>query len=350
MVAAAMSATTWNPVTSTGLRMDGERVFLLDQRRLPDEERWVDATDPAVMEDCIRTLAVRGAPLTGVAAALCLGLLVRSRCTPDVFRAEAARLRAARPTAVNLMAAVDRLLAAAQGDDLTGVDAVAMDVFVDDVARAEAMAEHGAALIEDGDGLVTHCNTGGLATVGVGTALGVIIRAHEQGKRVHVYVDETRPLLQGGRLTAWELRRLHIPHTLITDSMAALVLRSGRARRVFVGSDRVARNGDFANKVGTYALAVVSAHHQVPFHPVAPWTTVDLACADGGAIPIEQRDGDEVRGASGSFGTVRWCPPETEAFNPSFDVTPVTLVTSLVTDRGVFSQDDLRRGALTRLA
>ncbi len=344
-----MTATTWNPVTSTGLRMDGERVFLLDQRRLPDEERWVDATDPAVMEDCIRTLAVRGAPLIGVAAAMCLGLLVRSRCTPSVFRAEAARLRASRPTAVNLMAAIDRLLAAADDDDLSRVDAVAMDVFVDDVARADAMAEHGAALIEDGDGLVTHCNTGGLATVGVGTALGVIIRAHQQGKRVHVYVDETRPLLQGGRLTAWELRRHHIPHTLITDSMAALVLRSGRASRVFVGSDRVARNGDFANKVGTYALAVVSAHHHVPFHPVAPWTTVDLACVDGDAIPIEQRDGDEVRGASGSFGTVRWCPRETEAFNPSFDVTPVTLVTSLVTDRGVFSQDDLRRGALTRL-
>lgn len=332
-----------------GLRMDGERVFLLDQRALPDEERWVDATDPAVMIDCIKTLAVRGAPLIGVAAAMCLGLLVRGGCDAATFRATAARLRAARPTAVNLMAAVDRLLAAAAGDELAGVDAVALDVFDDDVARCDAMADHGAALIEDGTGIVTHCNTGGLATVGVGTALGAIHRAHAQGKRVHVYVDETRPLLQGGRLTAWELRHLGIPHTLITDSMAALVLRAGRASRVFVGSDRVARNGDFANKVGTYALAVAAAHHHVPFHPVAPWTTVDLGCPDGDAIPIEQRDGDEVRGAAGSFGSVRWCPRETEVFNPAFDVTPVALVASLVTDRGVFSRDDLRRGALGAL-
>jgi methylthioribose-1-phosphate isomerase len=350
MVRAVMStSSSWAPRTSMGLRMDGERLLLLDQRRLPDDERWVDATDPVVMEDCIRTLAVRGAPLLGVAAALCLGLLVRAGSTPRAFREAAARLRAARPTAVNLMAAIDRLTAAAPGDDLAGVDAVAMDVFVDDVARCDAMAAHGAALIADGDGVITHCNTGGLATVGVGTALGVIRRAHEEGRRVHVYVDETRPLLQGGRLTAWELRRLGIPHTLITDSMAALILRDGRAQRVFVGSDRVARNGDFANKVGTYALAVVAAHHQVPFHPVAPWTTVDLGCPDGAAIPIEQRDGDEVRGAAGSFGAVRWCPRETDAYNPSFDVTPAALVTSLVTDRGVFSADDLRRGALAAL-
>lgn len=339
----------WHPVTSMALRMDGERLLLLDQRRLPDEERWVDATDPAVMEDCIRTLAVRGAPLIGVAAALCLGLLARAGCAPGALRDAAARLRAARPTAVNLMAGIDRVLAAAPGDDLSGVGPVALDVFLDDVARCDAMAAHGAALIEDGDGVITHCNTGGLATVGVGTALGVIRRAHEGGKRVHVYVDETRPLLQGGRLTAWELRRLGIPHTLITDSMAAVVLRAAKARRVFVGSDRVARNGDFANKVGTYSLAVAAAYHRVDFHPVAPWTTVDLACPDGDAIPIELRDADEVRGAAGSFGAVRWCPPETGAFNPAFDVTPASLVTSLVTDRGVFSRDDLRRGALGAL-
>jgi methylthioribose-1-phosphate isomerase len=331
------------------LRMDGERVLLLDQRRLPDEERWIDATEPAVMEDCIRTLAVRGAPLLGVAAALCLGLLARSGCSPEAFRSAAALLRAARPTAVNLMAAIDRLTGSLVDDELSGVDEVAMDVFLDDVARCEAMAQHGAALIEDGTGVITHCNTGGLATVGLGTALGVIHRAHAQGKRVHVYVDETRPLLQGGRLTAWELRHLGIPHTLITDSMAAVVLRAGRASRVLVGSDRVARNGDFANKVGTYSLAVAAAHHHVPFHPVAPWTTVDLSCPDGDAIPIEQRDPDEVRGASGSFGSVRWCPRETEAFNPSFDVTPVALVTSLVTDRGVFSREQLRAGALAAL-
>ena len=339
---------TWRAVTSTALEMDGDRVRILDQRALPDDERWIDATDPAVMEQCIRTLAVRGAPLLGVAAAMCLGLLARSGCSAGHFRDVAARLRAARPTAVNLMAAVDRLTGALVGDDLGPLPAVAMDVFDDDVDRCEAMATLGAALVQDGEGLITHCNAGGLATAGVGTALGVVIRAWELGKRVHVFVDETRPLLQGGRLTAWELRRAGVPHTLITDSMAALVLRDGRARRVFVGADRIARNGDFANKVGTYSLAVAAAHHGASFHPVAPFTTVDLACVDGAGIPIEERDGAEVRGASGAFGSVRWCPDASPVFNPSFDVTPVSLVTSMVTDRGVFTREALRDGALVR--
>lgn len=350
MVAPTMSTrTAWTPVTSMALRMDGERLWILDQRRLPDEERWIDATAVEVMDECIRTLAVRGAPLLGVAAALCLGLLARRRCTLAELRAAGARLRVARPTAVNLMAAIDRVLAAAVDDELAGVDAVAHDVFDDDVARCEAIAAHGAPLLEDGTGVISHCNAGGLATVGLGTSIGVIQRAHAMGRRVHVYVDETRPLLQGARLTAWELRRHGIPHTVITDSMAAIVMRSGRASRVLVGADRVARNGDFANKVGTYALAVAAQHHRVPFHPVAPWTTVDLGCPDGDAIPIEQRDGDEVRGAAGAFGAVRWCPPDTDVFNPAFDVTPAALVTSLVTDRGVFSGDALRRGALAAL-
>ena len=187
-----------------------------------------------------------------------------------------------------LLAVLLALPGAARADDAGLAEAViseATALFTEDVALCAAMAAHGAALIQDGEGLLTHCNTGGLATAGVGTALGVIRRAHEQGKRIHVFVDETRPLLQGGRLTTWELRRLGVPYTLISDSMAALILRDGRAQRVLVGADRIAKNGDFANKVGTYALAVVSAHHRVPFHPVAPWTTVDLACADGAADP-----------------------------------------------------------------
>ena len=231
---------------------------------------------------------------------------------------------------------MDRMRAA------TEPSAEAHAIFAEDVRLCEGMAEHGAALIQDGEGLLTHCNTGGLATAGIGTALGVIRRAHVQGKRLHVYADETRPLLQGGRLTAWELQRLGIPATLITDSMAALLLRDGKVQRVLVGSDRVAANGDFANKVGTYGLAVQAHFHGVPFHPVAPFSTVDLACPNGAAIPIELRDAAEVRG----YGPLRWAPEAMPAWNPSFDVTPVDLVTSLVLDRGVYTAAELKAGAL----
>jgi methylthioribose-1-phosphate isomerase len=328
------------PLSSLGLRSDGARVELLDQRLLPDETRWVDATNPHDMADCIRTLAVRGAPLLGVSGAVCLGLMAARREPPEAIRQAAALLRDARPTAVNLAAMVDRVMARWTPDDPQTLCDAALAVFDEDVALGEAMATHGGALLSDGDGVLTHCNTGGLATVGVGTALGVVIRAWERGTRLHVYVDETRPLLQGGRLTAWELQRAGIPFTLITDSMAALVMRAGKVQRVLVGADRIARNGDFANKVGTYGVAVLAKHHGVPFHPVAPFTTVDLACARGDDIEIEQRDAAEVRGVRGSFGAVRWAPDGCAVFNPAFDVTPAALVTSLVLDRGVFTPDD----------
>jgi methylthioribose-1-phosphate isomerase len=327
------------PLSSLGLRSDGARVELLDQRFLPDEARWVDATNPHDMADCIRTLAVRGAPLLGVSGAVCLGLMAARREDPAAIRRAAALLRDARPTAVNLAAMVDRVMARWTPDDPQTLCDAALAVFDEDVALGEAMATHGGALLSDGDGVLTHCNTGGLATVGVGTALGVVIRAWERGTRLHVYVDETRPLLQGGRLTAWELQRAGIPFTLLTDSMAALVMRAGKVQRVLVGADRIARNGDFANKVGTYGVAVLAKHHGVPFHPVAPWTTVDLACACGDDIEIEQRDAAEVRGVRGSFGAVRWAPEGCAVFNPAFDVTPAALVTSLVLDRGVFTPE-----------
>lgn len=335
---------TLRPFDSLGLRFDGARLELLDQRLLPDQTVWVDADDPDAMVACIRALSVRGAPLIGVAAAVCLGHYALRGAEPDDVRGAAARLRAARPTAVNLMHAVDRMMARWHPDDREVFAATAQTIFDEDVALCDAMAEHGAGLLDDG-GVITHCNTGGLATVGVGTALGVIRRAWERGRKLHVYVDETRPLLQGGRLTAWELGRLGIPYTLITDSMAALVMRAGKARRVLVGADRVAMNGDFANKVGTYALSVVARHHGVPFHPVAPYTTVDPACDTGDGIPIEDRDGAEVRG----FGALRWAPAGCHAMNPSFDVTPAANVTSLVLDRGVFSQRALADGALRAL-
>lgn len=232
---------------------------------------------------------------------------------------------------------IDRAIARWIPDDPATLRDAALEIFDEDVALGDAMARHGATLLNDGDGVLTHCNTGGLATVGVGTALGVVLRAWERGMKLHVFVDETRPLLQGGRLTAWELARAGVPHTLITDSMAAVVMRAGRVQRVLVGADRIARNGDFANKIGTYGVAVLAKHHGVPFHPVAPFTTVDLACPHGGAIPIEERDEDEVRGARGSFGATRWAPRESPVFNPAFDVTPAALVSSLVLDRGVFT-------------
>jgi len=328
-----------NPFESLGLKHDGRTLWVLDQTQLPDAEVWLDGSEPEAMIALIKRLAVRGAPLIGVAAAASLATFAHRGISASEYAAACAALRAARPTAVNLMWAMDRMKAAA--DPV----AEAQAIFEEDVRLCEGMAEHGAALIQDGEGVLTHCNTGGLATAGIGTALGVIRRAHEQGKRIHVYADETRPLLQGGRLTAWELQKLGIPATLITDSMAALLLRDGKVQRVLVGSDRVAANGDFANKVGTYGLAVQAKHHGVPFHPVAPFSTVDLACPDGSAIPIEQRDAAEVRG----YGPWRWAPEGMPAWNPSFDVTPVAFVTSLVLDRGVFPSDQLRTGVLAKV-
>lgn len=325
-----------NPFESLGLRHDGRTLWVLDQTQLPDAEVWVDGSDPVVMVGLIKRLAVRGAPLIGVAAAASLATLAHRGASATEYATACAALRAARPTAVNLMWAMDRMKGTANPAT------EAQGIFEEDVRLCEGMATHGAALIQDGEALLTHCNTGGLATAGIGTALGVIRRAHEQGKRIHVYADETRPLLQGGRLTAWELGKLGIPSTLITDSMAALLLRDGKVQRVLVGSDRVAANGDFANKVGTYGLAVQARYHGVPFHPVAPFSTLDLACPDGASIPIELRDPAEVRG----YGPWRWAPEAMPAWNPSFDVTPVDLVTSLVLDRGVFSAAELKAGAL----
>jgi methylthioribose-1-phosphate isomerase len=210
------------------------------------------------------------------------------------------------------------------------------------------MGERGAELIEDGDGILTHCNTGGLATAGIGTALGVLRKAFESGKKIHVFVDETRPLLQGARLTAWELAKLGIPHTLLCDNAAASLMKAGKVNKVFVGADRIARNGDFANKIGTYGVAVLAKHHGIPFYAVAPLTTVDANCPGASAIPIEQRPPEEVRGARGSFGEVIWSPSASGAYNPAFDVTPASLVTAIVLDTGVFPPSHLEKSLARR--
>ncbi|HXO23272.1 MAG TPA: S-methyl-5-thioribose-1-phosphate isomerase [Streptosporangiaceae bacterium] len=338
------------PFESLGLRSDGDRLLVLDQTQLPDREVWLDGGDPGAMVAHIQALRVRGAPLIGVAAAMSVGWFAEHGASERDVRDAALRLRAARPTAVNLMSAIDRMLRVVTPRfDVDVLVAEAAAIAAEDVALCEAMAAHGGRLLRDGDGVLTHCNTGGLATAGVGTALGVVRRAAEGGKRLHVFVDETRPLLQGARLTTWELEHYGIPYTLITDSMAPIVMRSGRVQRVLVGADRIARNGDVANKVGTYAVAVAARHHGIPFHPVAPWTTVDLGCANGGAIPIEERQPDEVRGVRGSFGAVRWSPGASPVYNPAFDVTPAELVTALVLDRGVLTSRELQAGGLERI-
>jgi methylthioribose-1-phosphate isomerase len=328
---------------SLALRFDGKRLSILDQTLLPGAEVWVDVTDPRAMIEAIQKLKVRGAPLLGVAAALCLACIAEGGASQAQLESDALWLRRARPTAVNLMWALDRLRHVLErGGSKDDLVIEAEHIFLEDVLLCERMAEHGAGLIKGGESLLTHCNTGGLATVGVGTALGVIQKAHLQNKRIHVYVDETRPLLQGARLTTWELEKLDIPHTLITDSMAAILMRDGRISRVLVGADRIAMNGDFANKVGTYGLAVQAHFHGVPFHPVAPYSTVDTHCEHGSDIPIEERAALEVLG----YRELQWAQEGTEVFNPSFDVTPVELVTSLVLDRGVISQAELIAGKL----
>jgi methylthioribose-1-phosphate isomerase len=325
-------------LTSLGLRTEGARVLVLDQTRLPDAEVWLDGSDPWAMVEHIQRLSVRGAPLLGVAAALSLAAYAEKGASRAELDKACAALRAARPTAVNLSWAMDQMRAVLlAGGDLSQK---AEALFEEDAHFCERMADHGAALVGQGEGILTHCNTGGLVTAGIGTALGVIRRAHAQGKNVHVFVDETRPLLQGARLTTWELARLGIPHTLITDGMAASVLAQGKVQRVLVGADRIASNGDFANKVGTYALAILARHHGIPFHPVAPWSTVDVACASGKDIPIEERAAAEVRG----YRDTRWAPAQVPVYNPAFDVTPVTLIESLVLDRGVFTRTALAKG------
>jgi methylthioribose-1-phosphate isomerase len=331
---------------SMALRSDGSRLWVLDQTLLPDQEVWVDGGQPEVMIQLIRRLAVRGAPLIGVAAAVSLARFAEDGAGSAQLKEASALLREARPTAVNLawaMDRMDRILAA--GGASADLVAEAEGIFLEDVALCEAMARHGAGLFRGTEAVLTHCNSGALATAGIGTALGVIRRGFELGKVRHVFVDETRPLLQGARLTAWELGRLGIPHTLITDGMAALLLRDGLVQRVLVGADRIAANGDFANKVGTYGLAVQARHHHVPFHPVAPYSTVDPLCPDGASIPIEVRNSAEVRG----YGDSRWAPRGTPVFNPAFDVTPVDLVTSLVLDRGVLSREQLKARPFTML-
>jgi methylthioribose-1-phosphate isomerase len=338
----------WPPQKNAGPRpffVDDDGLHLLDQRELPAKEVWhvFKGDDDGVegVARAIEALAVRGAPAIGGAAALILGVWAQQQKASSSSSAAAlqkhiARLRRTRPTAVNLFVALDAVAAA--GDDVDSIVTAAYGYCDDDAAACQRMGDHGAALLADGDVVVTICHTGSLATCGQGTALGVVKSARRAGKDVAVVALETRPLLQGARLTAWECLREGIPVTLITDGMAAFALSRGAGgrpiRRAFVGADRIANNGDTANKIGTFSLAVACAHHGVPFHVVAPRSTFDDGCADGAAIPIEERAADEVRTARGT----PTAPVDVKVWNPSFDVTPTQLIESFVSEAGVFQR------------
>jgi methylthioribose-1-phosphate isomerase len=327
---------------------------LIDQTKLPTEFVEIDCRDVPSVWEAIRSLRVRGAPAIGIAAAY--GALIGARQDgltdrATVLRAlhrETAYLRTSRPTAVNLFWALDRMDRVGEGTGEASASELlerllqeAHLIADEDRAMCRAIGRHGAALFGEEIGILTHCNAGGLATADYGTALAVVFSAHEQGKSIHVYADETRPLLQGARLTAWELQRRGIPVTLICDNMAAQVMKEGRVQAVVVGADRIAANGDTANKIGTYGVALLSKAHSIPFYVAAPSSTFDLSLSEGSQIPIEVRDPDEV---TRGFGR-QTAPDGIEVYNPAFDVTSAELITAIVTEKGVIqpvSTDNIR--------
>ncbi|HSS63008.1 MAG TPA: S-methyl-5-thioribose-1-phosphate isomerase [Gammaproteobacteria bacterium] len=320
-------------------------VRLIDQRLLPSRTDHVICRSAAEVADAIRNMTVRGAPAIGVAAAYGVVLAARDRYAEDpatwrqAVDSDLDRLASARPTAVNLGWAVNRMrrtLEGLEGEPVAPLLEEANAILREDLEANRRMGELGAALIDSASGVLTHCNAGALATAGYGTALGVIRSAFQLGKLKHVYADETRPWLQGSRLTAWELIHDRIPVSLIADGAANYAMAQGRVQWVIVGADRVAANGDVANKIGTYGLAVSARHHGVGFMVVAPTSTIDRGCPDGGSIPIENRAGEELL----SLGDARVAASGAEAWNPVFDVTPAALVDVLVTERGVIRQPD----------
>lgn len=323
--------------------VDG-RVRFIDQTKLPVDEVYVETDDYRAVGDAIRTLQIRGAPVIGVAAAFGALLALEAspaRSVPElraILVSAVDYLSATRPTAVNLFAALSRMTSAAEKspadipeDFRRDLLREALAIQREDIEACRRIGDYGASLLPQRSAVLTHCNTGALATAGEGTALSVIVTAARQGKITRVYADETRPLLQGSRLTTWELLHHGIPVVLITDSMAATVLRQGKVRSVIVGADRIAANGDTANKVGTYSLALVAHAHDVPFYVAAPVSTIDLETATGDRIRIEERDARELT----HFNGVAIAPDGVEVFNPAFDVTPASLISAVITDSGI---------------
>ncbi len=321
-------------------------VRLLDQSRLPMQVEFIDCRDYRAVALAIRELKVRGAPAIGVTAAMGVALGARSLKQTRYEEFERAvggicdHLAASRPTAVNLFWAIARMkqkVAALRDQSMAVIQEELIKesqaILDEDIALCKAMGQHGASLIQHGQTILTHCNAGALATAGYGTALGVIRAAWEQGKQIRVIADETRPVLQGARLTAWELMQDKIPVTLITDNMAGALMRQGKVHVCVVGADRIAANGDVANKIGTYSVAVLARAHKIPFYVAAPYSTIDLDSKTGADIPIEERNPLEVTSIHGSHPVA---PAGVDVFNPAFDVTPAELITGIITERGVF--------------
>jgi methylthioribose-1-phosphate isomerase len=335
----------------------GEHVAMIDQTLLPGELVILQVRTVDQMAEAIRMLRIRGAPAIGVAAAygVVLGAQESTAGEPDALRAEIeqaiTRLRATRPTAVNLSWALDRMAGVIDRQAGAPPEQVkkallkeALEIHREDAGLCLRIGQHGDELIPDGARVLTHCNAGRLATGGIGTALGVIYTAHHQGKQLSVCADETRPLLQGARLTAWELDRAGIPVTLLCDNAAGRLMSEGRVDLALVGADRIAANGDVANKIGTYQVAVLCHRHKIPFYVAAPFSTLDLSLEDGGRIPIEERGAGEIVEISGRC----LAPPGIGVYSPAFDVTPAELVTAIITDRGVCRPP--YRESLSRLA
>lgn len=319
------------------IRWENHTLYLLDQTRLPTAEYWLRYTDYRRVAEAIQTMVVRGAPAIGITAAYAMVLAAReaeksSDFTPFMSQAKAI-LAASRPTAVNLFWALDRMERCWRrfGCDLARLEEEAQIIHREDVGMNSMMGRYGAQLVPERARILTHCNAGALATGGYGTALGVIRAAHAQGKVAMVYADETRPLLQGARLTAYELVQDRIPVTLICDNMAGALMAQGKVDMIVVGCDRMAANGDFANKIGTYSLAVLAKHHNVPFYTALPSSTIDMAIPSGDHIVVEQRSGSEVTHLAG----VQTGPFGVETWNPAFDVTPHELLSGIITEKGV---------------
>ena len=319
-------------------------VVLIDQNALPLAEKYITCKSYKEVIACIKDLTVRGAPAIGVAAAMgaALGAINLPSLSPEKFRqkffAICDEIAQARPTARNLFWALERMKRVTdQSHHKSQVHLVkeligeAKRICAEDIAINRRMGQNGRSLFADGDNILTHCNAGALATAGYGTALGVIRAAHEQGKKLHVYVDETRPVLQGARLTAWELKKEKIPHTLITDNMAGFLMQQGKIDKIIVGADRITANGDAANKIGTYSLAVLAKAHGIPFYIAAPLSTIDVSLKTGKSIPIEERKSEEVT----TFKGTRSAPEGTKVYNPAFDVTSARLISAIITEKGV---------------
>jgi methylthioribose-1-phosphate isomerase len=337
------------------LEWTDQGVRFIDQRKLPTEEVYVNCKTHAQVADVIRNMVVRGAPAIGVAAAMGIALGVsnsQAETNGDLkrdFDAVCDMIGKTRPTAVNLFWAIRRMQEKFERIRIRPIPQIKQEMIAEakrmhaeDIAANQAMGRHGATLMPSAGGVLTHCNAGALATAGYGTALGVIRAAVEQGRKIHVYADETRPFLQGSRLTAWELMKDGIPTTVISDNMAGAIMKQGKIGAIVVGADRIAANGDVANKIGTYTVAVLAREHGIPFYVAAPTSTVDLACPDGSAIPIEQRNGNEVTHIAGK----QMVPDGVSVENPAFDVTPAKYVAAIITEKGVARapyEESLRR-------